>query len=277
MSKRDSEELAHLNSQTREIVGGSLQEKIRWVRQDHFVVYPKAKRILEDLDWIITQEQTPLSDLESLTIVGESGIGKTSIVSYFKRLHMTRINTGDYEAHTIAHCILPDADLGLKGLYSSILKAEPFNYPVSQSKLQRKTTIQLEEECIRQLQNTQVKILFVDEVQHALGRKVQTTLNSLKRVLLVSGVPMVLVGTTKRTEDVLNTDDQLNDRCPIKPYSRLTPWKYDKQFRSFLKSYEMFIPFPEPSDIFSSSISKIIFNGFKMKKEQLIFDEFPDC
>lgn len=41
------------------------------------------------------------------------------------------INLGDVEQHVVAHCVLPDADLGLKSLYISILHAEPELFPFS--------------------------------------------------------------------------------------------------------------------------------------------------
>jgi len=263
----NEENYDHLNKETKAVMILSLDDKVAWVRKDHFVSYPKAKKILRDLDWIITQPQKPYNDLDSITIIGETGVGKTSIVSKFKDLYMKSENNGDYEEHTVAHCVLPDAALGLKGLYISILKAEPFNYPVSEDRLRRRTTHQLEDACIDLLKKTNVRILFVDEIQHALGSKVQTTLNSLKRVLLLSGVPLVPVGT-ERTKEVLEMDDQLNDRCPVKSYSKLCLWEADDDFRRFLKGYESFLPFPEPSNLHSVQKAMKIFDLVKTNDEQ---------
>lgn len=58
-------------------------------------------------------------------------MGKTTIVNKFKDDHNNDINLGDVEQHVVAHCVLPDADLGLKSLYISILHAEPELFPFS--------------------------------------------------------------------------------------------------------------------------------------------------
>lgn len=253
------EVLKHMNSKTSRLLNKSLKTKIDWVRKDHFVIYEKAKKTLKNLEWIITQPKESYSDLESLSIFGDSGTGKTSIVNYFKELHSFNENKGDRETYSVAHCILPDGDLGLKGLYVSILKAKPFNYPLSEQRLRGLTTIQLENACIELLQRTEIKMLFVDEIQHALGRKAENTLNSLKRVLLISGVPLIPVGISK-AEQILLLDAQLAERCPVKSYSKLNKWQLNTELRAFLAGYEQFLPFNEPSNLQSKSNSKIIYD-----------------
>ncbi|MHA2297354.1 MAG: TniB family NTP-binding protein [Candidatus Hodarchaeales archaeon] len=258
----------HLNHVTVKMLAKPLRQRIKWARDDHFVMYEKARKTVRHLEWIASQPQLgkPNTDLDSISIIGETGTGKSSIVNYYKYLHGRNTSHPDRESYTVAHCTLPDSDLGSKGLFVSILKAEPFSYPLSEKRITRYRILALQDECIRLLRKTGVKIFFVDEIQHALGRQVRVTLNSLKRVLLLSGVPLVPVGVEEAFA-IMNLDPQLADRCPVKSYSHLQKWRYGKEatvrnrgeFRKFLAGYEMFLPFPEPSNLQSARTAKLIY------------------
>ncbi|OLS22263.1 MAG: hypothetical protein HeimC2_30250 [Candidatus Heimdallarchaeota archaeon LC_2] len=248
----------HLNEETQNIMKKSKKTKLAWCRKDHFISYGKAEKTLRYLEWVISQPQEPNTDLDSISIIGASGMGKTTIVKKFQDDHNSELNLGDAEQHIVAHCVLPDADLGLKGMYVSILQAKPFHYPVSVERMKSYSVIQLEKACVNLLKQTGVRILFVDEIQHALSRRIETTLNSLKRVVLLSGVPLVPVGTEKAKE-VFLLDEQLADRCPTKSFSELKGWKNDIELRKFLAGYEKYLPFPKPSNLSSTKISREIF------------------
>jgi hypothetical protein len=253
----------------------SLKRRVNWARKDHFVTYKRAKKTIRYLEWIASQPQigTPNIDLDSISIIGETGTGKTSIVNYYKNLHGNHKSFEEYETYTVAHCTIPDADLGPKGVFISILRAEPFSYPLSSSKIRSTTALYFSDECVKLLKKTGVRIFFVDEIQHALGRNATTMLNSLKRVLLLSGVPLVPVGVEKAFE-IMNLDPQLAERCPVRSYSHLKKWQYDKdasteirnEFRKFLAGYEEYLPFPEPSNLKSPKMARRIYklaHGYK--------------
>jgi hypothetical protein len=203
-----------------------------------------------------------------MTIVGDSGAGKTSILEEFSRQH-PRVHSSSEEGYPIAHCMLKDSITGLKGLYSAILSA--YGHPYADStllKFERITIDQLEEVLIHTLKETKTHLLFIDEFQHARGRNQQAILNQLKRTMLVSGVPFVPVGTPEITS-VLNSDPQLADRCPVKDYSTLEYLHFDNEFRRFLAGYEQFLPFPEPSDLSSKTTALQIF-------EKVVFQDGPN-
>ncbi len=256
----------HLNPATALFVDKPLQERLEWVRKDHFVYYPSAQACLDQLNWIFEQatyekDKFP-SDLEGLTIIGDSGAGKTSIIEEFIRRYPQEHHTS-HEVYPVAHCVLKDAVTGLKGLYSSILAA--FGHPYAESaslRLERVTIDQLEEVLVHTLRQTSTRLLFIDEFQHAKGRNQQALLNQLKRTMLVSRVPFVPVGTPE-VALVLNTDSQLADRCPIRDYSTLHYWSFDNDFRRFLAGYEQFLPFPEESGLSSREIALEIFDKAK--------------
>jgi len=258
----------HLNTSTIPYVNKSLKEKIRWVRGEHFVYYSKAKKCLKQLKWIFEQslyyqdDNLPY-DLEGLTIIGDSGAGKTFLVREFMRTHSIEHHP-TYEGHPVGYCMLKDSVTGLKGLYSALLSAYGHPYANSDSLRYKKVTIdQLEETLVYILKKTQTRLLFIDEFQHAMGRNQQAILNQLKRTMLISHVPFVAIGVPY-VKNILKLDSQLADRCPVREYSKLTYWKPDNEFKMFLKGYEDYLPFPEPSLLHSKILSQKIFENVKV-------------
>ncbi|MFX1295807.1 MAG: TniB family NTP-binding protein [Promethearchaeota archaeon] len=254
------EDYPHLNKETIEILFSDLTTKINWVLKEHFVAYEKAKKILRDLTIIMQQDQKPGNDLFSMLLVGDSGTGKTSIIKCFLNIHQRIIDRGDYSAFPVIHCILSDASHGPKAVYYQILKQ--FNYPINPNKIKTIGLTTLENACIGCLRDTEVRVLILDEFQHALGRSEydsQAILNSLKKVLLEAGVPLVPVGTEDALK-IIARDNQIAKRCRLRSYSYLKPWKYDDNFKRFLTGYEKFLPFREPSNLALNEMSKMIFN-----------------
>jgi hypothetical protein len=262
----------HLNKSTIPYVDKPLKEKIRWVRAEHFVYYKKAQKCLEQLKWIFEQSQYHEDDglpydLEGLTIIGNSGAGKTYIVKEFMRLHSSEHHP-TYEGYPVGYCMLKDSVTGLKGLYSALLSA--YGHPYGDSgilKLKKITIDQLEETLLHVLKETQTRLLFIDEFQHAMGRNQQAILNQLKRTMLVSHVPFVPVGVPL-VSDILQLDSQLADRCPVTEYSKLNYWKLNPQFKAFLKAYESFLPFSEPSNLSSGDFSQKIFERVRIPSKK---------
>lgn len=258
----------HLNAATTPYVDKPLREKIKWIRSEHFVYYPKAKKCLEQLKWIFEQslyhedDDFPY-DLEGLTIIGNSGAGKTSIVKEFMRLHSSEHHP-TYEGYPVGYCMLKDSITGLKGLYSALLSA--YGHPYGDSgilRLKKITIDQLEETLLHILKKTQTRLLFIDEFQHAMGRNQQAILNQLKRSMLVSHVPFVPIGVPF-VINILKLDSQLADRCPVRDYSKLDYWGLNNEFRRFLAGYESFLPFSEPSVLSSKDFSQKIYEKVKV-------------
>lgn len=169
-----------------------------------------------------------------------------------------------YEGFPIQKCMLKDSITGLKGLYSALL--EPYGHPYADPKVitpKNNTISQLEDALIYVLKTSGTKIYFVDEFQHSCGRNQKSILNQLKRTMLVSRVPLVLVGMPE-VEKILKEDEQLFDRCPIKEYSRLEMLSINdtnkaRELQSFLKGYEEFLPVPERSNLASPKLAQKIF------------------
>lgn len=262
----------HLDPKTIPILEGTLKEKLKWLQMDHFVYYPKAKQCIDELTWIFEQtinrieEGDFIYDLEGLTLIGDPGVGKSSIINEIKRIHSEEKHNPSYETYQVAHCMLKASITGLKGLYSANLEALGHPYGnLGMVKRERISVDELENVLIYTLKNIGVKLMFIDEFQHAKGRYQQDILNQLKRTMLVSQVPFIPVGTPI-VEEILKLDTQLADRCPVRPFSRLEMWTLNKEFQKFLAGYERFLPFPEPSNLGSKDMAEKIFD--KVKKTE---------
>lgn len=235
-----------------------------WVSRNHFIFYPKAEKCLEELN-LITELSLAnknidyIEDKDSITLKGDTGLGKTAIINECLRIHQSE-HYEDREIFHGAHALLKDEITGMRGMYSALLR--PFNHPYAHIDLTNRRDISisvLENTLLHLLEKNEVTIFFIDEFQHIKGRNMQKFLNQIKRTMLVSGVPFVPVGMPE-VEDILAFDTQLANRCPVKECSNLKHWKCDKELQQFLRGYETFLPFPEPSRLSRPNITKKIFN-----------------
>ena len=306
LGQKDNEnKYSHVSSLTGIIIESSYKAKQWWIDQGEFVGYEKAKKTLDELERIYQKYVPPSeelfmelkkngfksseiesnsSDIEGLSIIGDTGSGKTFIIDQFEKMHIDKDknqyirNKKIYQQYPIARCILQDAKTGIKGLYPEMLR--PFLSEIAITNLTTSNVyksfsdvkIDLHSKIVHYLINTKVKLFFIDEFQHVRRKNNQKkknnqeVINQLKQILNLTKTPFVLVGT-KTVLDIIYEDDQLSDRCPAKEYSTLDYWNYDNRFRGFLKAYESVLPFPESSNLHSKTISKIIFEKVKFNTE----------
>ncbi len=265
----------HLDKTAIPILEKNIQAKIRWVRMDHFVYHPKAIQCLNKLNWIYEQTfvyddtEDLIHDMEGLSIIGDTGLGKSSIINELRRTH-SRQHNPTYEKYPVAYCLLKDSITGLKGLYTSLLSA--YGHPLAKEQALKMSNIkisELEDVFIDMLRKTGTKLFIIDEFQHTKGRNQRAILNMLKRTMLASQVPFIPVGMPE-TKDILDTDMQLSNRCPVRPYSHLKFLTFDDdEYIKFLDGYEKFQPFPEPSDLGSDDFAEIIWNKVEFPKPYL--------
>ena len=91
-------DLSHLVETLRPALELPADERIRQLRQPHWIGYTRSKRILEKLEDLF---QYPRVDrMPNLLIVGETNNGKTMIASRFQRLHSAS-NNGNGRQHTV--------------------------------------------------------------------------------------------------------------------------------------------------------------------------------
>ena len=116
-----SGDYSHLNEETRAIMNANLAARQLWNNTPHFVFFDKAPKLLQKLNWIFRQTTTmqslgarDLYDIESITIVGKTGAGKSTFCRYFQSLHPQQ-RLQDKEIIPVIHVKLKSQIAGLTG------------------------------------------------------------------------------------------------------------------------------------------------------------------
>lgn len=143
----------------------------------------------------------------------------------------------------------------------------PYHHPLSDpvsTRVKRPTIDQYENTLIYLMNRTRTRLFFIDDFQHLKGLNMEPLLDQFKRMALVARVPLVPAGLPV-VKQIFEQDIQLADRFPVQDFSFLHYWPYNEAFQSFIKGYEAFLPFPEPSKLWSSKLSEMIFNRVKFR------------
>jgi hypothetical protein len=83
-------ELGHLQPPCREAALLTDGERIHWLRQERWIQYPRAERILERLMDLV--DYPPRDRMPCLVIYGATGMGKTRIIQKFLRDNRTHFD-----------------------------------------------------------------------------------------------------------------------------------------------------------------------------------------
>ncbi len=214
------------------------KERIEYVYRDRFVIYPKAKEVLEKLDELKAVADSIRPD--SFLLVGPPNNGKTAIVSYFSKKNSPY---EDPEGVKIPVMYLqapfkPDINIFFDSILEQIDPAFRKTDSLSTKLLKIK----------HYLREYETKVVIIDEIHNVLAgskTKHREFMNALKNLTNDLNRPFVLVGT-KDALLATDTDYQISSRFP--PYI-LSTWSYDDNYLSFLKTYEVTLPLRKESKI----------------------------
>lgn len=245
----DELHMARLFPETREMLDRSQEEKIDYVRQDRWLPYPEAERLLSKLEamYQMPKKTRPVSML----IAGDSNCGKSSLVRRFRDMHPP--TDGVYEAacpvYYLESCP-PEPDEGR--LYEEILRdlMIPFRYSDRPAKKM--------DEVRHQFEQIGVRMIILDEIGHALSGsalKQRVLMNSIKNLHNKMKLPIVLVGTLE-AQYVTTSDAQFASRFKLEAVKR---WNEDVEFQRFLARLEMTLPLKKASLLASPEMSKLIY------------------
>jgi hypothetical protein len=109
-------------------------------------------------------------------------------------------------------------------------------------------------EVVNTLKARKVRILFIDEFNHLLAVSRAEAIKNLNFFKEISGPPMslTLIGFgTHEAMHAIKMDVQLSSRFQE---LNLEAWRPNEEFRSFLASYERFLPLKLPSNLASKEI-----------------------
>ena len=234
------DDYAHLDAGTQSAVELSAEERINRLRQPHWIAYPRAKRIFDKLEELLSYP--PTHRMPNLLIVGETNNGKTVIVSRFQRLHPAADNAGGDHA-TVPVLLIqapPAPDEGQ--FYCAILEALAAPYR------RRASAGEKQLEVLHVLRGVGTRMLIIDEIHHILAghlSKQHLFLNVLKYLGNELRIPLVGVGTIDAIR-AMQTDPQMANR--FEPVG-LPRWDMGREFQTLLSSFERFLPLKYPSGL----------------------------
>lgn len=234
-----SAQFAHLHASQRELAQLGNEERITWIRQERWIEYPRAKRILERLADLV--DYPPRDRMPCLVIYGGTGMGKTRVVQKFlrdNRAHFDR-KLGRTRVPVVS-IQMPPAPVQ-RDLYEEILVAmgAVFAHGASVTTLRHRIRA-----LARQLE---VRMLIIDEIHSLLAgtsRDQRIILNAVRFLANDLRIPLVCLGTEEANQ-ALMTDQQLADRFSA---AELPAWENDAAFEQLLLSFESILPLRKPSE-----------------------------
>ena len=242
-------ELSHLEGSQRAVARLSNEERIAWIRQERWIEYPRAKRILERLGDLV--DYPPRDRMPCLVIYGSTGMGKTRVVQKFlrdNRAHFDR-KLGRTRIPVVSIQMPPTPNE--RDFYEEILvrMGGIFGYGTSVTALRHRIR-----DLARQLE---VRMLIIDEIHSLLAgtfREQRIILNAIRFLANDLRIPLVCLGTEEANQ-ALMTDQQLADRFAA---AELPPWERGAAFEQLLLSFESILPLRRPSEFRDSKMHQRI-------------------
>jgi hypothetical protein len=244
-----TDEFSHLFPPSRLVAALGAEERIRRIRADRWINYPRAEQALAKLEELLLFPQR--ARMPNLLIVAASGMGKTMIVEKFARDHPSHFDTvtGRMQMPVIVVQMVPGPDEArfYKRLLATIGAPEPH----------RATLSVLESLTLRLLSEIRPGMLIIDEVhslQAGTVREQTRFLNMLRFLGNELRVPLVCVGT-QQARNALRTDDQLVRRFEA---FALPPWQSDQDFAGLIGSLQRTLPLRRPTEIADATLKRLI-------------------
>ena len=231
--------LSKLHPAALNVLEKSQEERIRFLYEDKWIGYPKAKEILSELNRLYNMPHK--LRMPNLLLYGETNNGKSSIIDYFKKQHPNE-NASEVEIIPIVSIMAPEGP-DLNALYDAILYEIMVPFASTAKKSKKLHQIQYYFELIN------VKMLVIDEIHNILSGTVgkqNEFMNALKNLNNTLHIPIVLVGI-KDALRATSTNSQIKNRFPP---IYLPQWNYDsKEYLQLLASIEKLLPLKKPSQL----------------------------
>lgn len=231
---------AHIHPDFQHLMQLDKDEKIRSLHEDIWINYPESDKVIQLLGQMMNRPKKPR--MQGVLLIGDSNMGKTSIIHRFRALHQDTMlddeNNASHIYKPIVYALMRGCDE--KELYASIL--ESFWTPYRPSDTQAKLRHQL----IGLMKSCNVKILIMDEIHNLLrgtATKQRIIMDTIKNLSVELMIPIVGVGTQDAAL-VLATDPQHTSRFDI---IKLPKWELDKNFRALVVAFEKRLPLKNPS------------------------------
>ena len=244
----------HLAEHVIETLALNDQDRINSLYADRWIGYKKALMVVNVLTDILNRPRKLRP--ECLLIVGDSNMGKTTIIHEFSKKYYTqRVEDADMNILSLTKPVIPiqaPAKPNVKELYINII--EHFFAPYRATDPEAK----LRNQAVHLMRKYQTKMLIIDELHNCLSgsaRQQQEVMNTLKTLSNELSLNIIGVGT-REAPLILHTDAQYASRFHIVDLPR---WELNENFLRLLLSYARLLPLKKPSDLASKEIATLLF------------------
>lgn len=243
------DDLGHLLPEHQQEATRSNEERIRSIRVDRWISYPRAEAILGRMRELVTYP--PHDRMPALLLYGATGMGKTKILRKFMRDHPPSFDhsVGAMRMQMVSMQMPPEPDE--RSFWAELLDAlgSPINYG--------HTALQMRRTARDLLRFVDAKVLIIDELHALLAgthRQQEILLNTLRLLASDLKLPLILAGTTD-AKRALMTDRQLADRFES---VELPPWRNDDAYGRLLASFLGVLPLRRRSDLVVPAVRKAL-------------------
>ncbi|WP_225320910.1 TniB family NTP-binding protein [Streptomyces luteolifulvus] len=237
-------DLSHLRPAAQQIARLPDAERLRYVRADRWIGYPRATEALGRLETLLSWPSK--QRMPNLLLIGPTNNGKSMIVEKFRCGHPP-VSHPDREEIPVLVVQMPSEPSVIR-FYTAMLAA--LGAPLRA----RYRVADLEQAVLRLLRAAEVRVLVIDELHNVLGGsgdKRRECLNLLRYLGNELRIPLVGVGTR---DDYLaiRADDQLENRfAPL----TLARWEADVDACSLLASFAASFALRRPSPIATAEMA----------------------
>lgn len=240
-------DLSHLHESAQRIALLPGEERVRYVRAERWIGYPRATDALARLEALLgwpTRQRMP-----NLLLIGPTNNGKSMIIEKFRRTHPP-ISHPDREEIPVLLAQMP-SEPSVTRFYTALLAA--LGAPLRA----RYRIAELEQLVLGLLRAASVRMLVIDELHNILGGRGDTRrefLNLLRYLGNELRIPLVGVGT-RDAYLAIRADGQLENRfAPL----ILPRWEPDADACSLLASFAASFPLRRPSVIASTEMAEYL-------------------
>jgi type II secretory pathway predicted ATPase ExeA len=239
--------VAHLGASARDALELSVEERIDHLRRPRWIGYSQAKKVLNQLEDLLTHPKT--HRMPSLLLIGDTNAGKTMLAQRFVQWHPACDNPeGDAAVVPVLMVQAPPGP-DENHLYDSIFETLFAPYRP------RDRVSQKQFQVLRLLKKVGLRMLIIDELHNILAgsvRRQRQFLNVLK--YLSNDLKIALIGLgTQEALRAIQTDPQLANRFKPVPLPR---WRMDREFLMLLASFEHTLPLRHPSGLIEKQLAQ---------------------
>ncbi len=247
MDEHSLEDLFHLQAPARDVARLPGPERIKRIRADRWIGYPRAQEALARLQTLYewpTRQRMP-----NLLLVGPTNNGKSMIIEKFRRQHPPVASPA--REHMPVFTVQMPSDPSVTRFYAALLAAT--GAPVRP----RQRLAELEPFVVFLLREVGVRILVIDELHNVLaGREGSRRefLNLLRFLGNELRIPIVGVGT-REAYLAIRSDDQLENR--FEPMT-LPLWEVNADLLSLLASFSSSFPLRRHSELATEDMARYL-------------------